>query len=56
VHLPFDDDGIDLGAAVVDRDVALQLDASRFRIDFDDRDVRAEGIDEVRRIVERRWP
>ena len=52
MHLAFDDHRIDLVAAVVDGNVALQLHDARLAVDFDDRDVRAERIDEVRRIVE----
>ena len=54
VHLALDNHRIDLRAAVVDRDVALEIDRARLRIDFDHGEVRAKGKHEVRRVVEAR--
>ena len=48
VDLALDDERVDLVAAVVDRDVAQQLDAPGLLVDLDDRDVHAEREREVR--------
>ena len=53
VDLALNDDGIDLRAAVVHRDVALQLHVAGLRVHLHDSKVGAVREDEVRRIVER---
>ena len=50
VDLALDDHRVDDVAAVVDRDVLLQIDAAGLGVDLDHRDVRAERPDEVGRI------
>src|SRR5262249_48467702 len=54
MNLAFDDHRIDLWTAVVDGHVAKQIDASGLAIDFDERDVGSERIDEARGIIETR--
>ena len=52
VHLAVDDQRIHNVAAIVHRDVALDLDVAGVAIDFGDHDVRAEREREVRRLPE----
>ena len=52
VDLARDDHRVDLIAAVVDRDITNHLEFSGLAIDLDNRDVSAEGIGEIGRIVE----
>src|SRR5882724_2676516 len=46
--------GIDLLAAVIDRDIALERDLACFRIDIHDSDVRAEWKRKILRFIESR--